>query len=127
LPAPLDGHVWPPVPLPLSSRLARIGARDRDAQQPFCYASVRQWPCAPLQQGLGQFVEGSLAAGAPVAFAPGSVVVLARRIARVTVAPVTMEGAIFPPEGVDIRLTLLGAEELVDIGEKRHNEKPPGS
>jgi hypothetical protein len=27
----------------LSSRLALIGARDRDAQQPFCYASMLAW------------------------------------------------------------------------------------
>jgi transposase-like protein len=39
LPAPLDGHAWATVPPLLSSRRARIGALDRDAQQPFCYAS----------------------------------------------------------------------------------------
>ena len=37
LPAPLDGHAWSTVPPLLSSRLALIGALDRDAQQPFCY------------------------------------------------------------------------------------------
>ena len=40
LPAPLDGHVRPTVPPLLSSRLALIGTLDRDAQQPFCYASI---------------------------------------------------------------------------------------
>ena len=37
--APHDGSVWPTVPPLLSSRLVLIGALDRDAQQPFCYAS----------------------------------------------------------------------------------------
>ena len=39
-PAHRDGSVWPTVPLLLSSRLALIGALDRDAQHPFCYAST---------------------------------------------------------------------------------------
>jgi hypothetical protein len=88
---------------------------------------VRQWPCALVQQGLGKVVEGALAASAPVAFTPRSVVVLAPGIDLVTVAPGTLEGAILPPQGVDVRLPLLGAEELVDRGEKRHDEKSPGS
>jgi hypothetical protein len=88
---------------------------------------VRQWPCALVQQGLGKVVEGALATRAPVAFTPGSVVVLAPGIDLVTVAPGTLEGAILPPQGVDVRLTLLGAEKLVDVGEHRHVEDSPES
>jgi hypothetical protein len=40
LPAPLVGHAGPQCYLSLC--LARIGARDRVAQKPFCYASSRQ-------------------------------------------------------------------------------------
>jgi len=36
-----DGHAWPIVPH-ISSRLARLGALDRDAQQPFGYAAERR-------------------------------------------------------------------------------------
>jgi hypothetical protein len=39
LPAPRDGHLWSTVLSLFSSRLALIGTLDRDAQQPFCYAS----------------------------------------------------------------------------------------
>ena len=78
-----------------------------------------------MQQGLSKVVEGALAASAPVAFTPGSVVVLAPGIDLVAVAPGTLEWAIFPPQGVDVRLTLLGAEELVDVGEHRHDEESP--
>jgi hypothetical protein len=80
-----------------------------------------------VQQGRGEVVEGALAALAPVALTPGPVVVLAPRIDLVTVAPRTLEQAIFPPQGVDVGLTVFGAEELVDMGEHRHKEESPGS
>src|SRR5216683_1599999 len=59
-PAPRAGSVWPPVPLRLSSRLARIGALDRDAQQPFCYASRTR--CGRLA-GVVLSVRGLLSGG----------------------------------------------------------------
>src|SRR5207302_3839077 len=43
LPASRSGGEWPTVPPPLSSRLALRGALNRDAQQPFCYASFLLW------------------------------------------------------------------------------------
>lgn len=45
----------------------------------------------------------------------------------VIVAPGTLQWAIFPPQGVDVGLTLFCAAKLVDIGEKRHEEESPGS
>jgi len=68
-------------------------ARQKSGEYP-----VRQRPCAPVQQGLGEVVEGTLAAIAPVAFTPGPVVVMAPRIDLVTVASGTLEGTIFPPQ-----------------------------
>jgi hypothetical protein len=88
---------------------------------------VGQWPCALMQQGRGAVVEGALAALAPVALAPGPVVVLAPRIALVTVASGTLERAIFPPQCVDIGLTVFSAEELVHRGEHRHDDESPGA
>jgi hypothetical protein len=38
-----------------------------------------------------------------------------------------VQWAIFPPQCMDVGLTLFGAEELVDIGEHRHGEESPGS
>jgi hypothetical protein len=54
-------------------------------------------------------------------------VVLAPRIDIATVAPGTLEGPIFPPQGVNVDLTVFGTEELVDMGEHRHEEESPGS
>jgi hypothetical protein len=101
--------------------------RTGEAQQKGGKNPVRQRPLALVQQGIGEVVEGTLAAIAPVAFAPGSVVVIAPRIDLVTVAPGTAQWAIFPPQCMDVGLTLFGAEELVDIGEHRHGEESPGS
>jgi hypothetical protein len=39
LAAPRDHHTWPTVPSLLCARPARIGTLDKNAQQPFCYAS----------------------------------------------------------------------------------------
>ena len=76
---------------------------------------------------MGEVVEGALAAGALIALASGSVVVCAPRIDIAIVAPGTLQWAIFPPQCVDVGLTLFGAEKLMDIGEKRHEEESPGS
>jgi hypothetical protein len=44
-----------------------------------------------------------------------------------TLASGTLQRAIFPPQCVDVGLTLFGTEKLVDIGEKRHEKESPGS
>jgi hypothetical protein len=64
---------------------------------------------------MGEVVEGPLAAVAPVALTPRAVVVRPPGIDVLALAPRTLKGAFFPPERVDVGLTLFGVEELVDI------------
>jgi len=64
---------------------------------------------------MSQIIEGALAAVAPVALAPRAVVVRAPGIDVVALAPGTLERTFFPPERMDIGLTMFGVEELVDI------------
>jgi hypothetical protein len=73
-----------------------------------------------VEEGIGEIVEGTLAAIAPVPFAPGSVVVVPPRIDVLALTSGTLEGTIFPQEDMNVGLTLLRAEELVDIGEHGH-------
>jgi hypothetical protein len=65
--------------------------------------------------GIGEIIEGALAAVAPVAFAAGAVVVLAPRVDVSTVTPRTLEGTIFPSQRMDIGVTLVDVEEVVDV------------
>ena len=74
---------------------------------------VRQRPLALVQQSLGKIVEGPLAALAPVAFAPGAVLVRAPASNVVALAARTLQRPVFPPERMDVRLALFGIEELV--------------
>jgi hypothetical protein len=74
---------------------------------------VWQRPLALVQQGVGQIVEGALAAVAPVAFTPGSVVIIAPRIDVVAVTPGTLQRAIFPPQGMEISLAGFYTEQLM--------------
>ncbi len=64
---------------------------------------------------MSEIVEGALAAITPVTLTPGAIVVLPPRIDVLTLAPGTLEGTIFPPQRMDVRLALFEAEELVDI------------
>jgi hypothetical protein len=64
---------------------------------------------------MGQIVEGPLAAVAPVALAPRAVVVRAPGIDVLALAPGALERAFFPPQRMDVGLTVFGVEELVDI------------
>jgi hypothetical protein len=68
-----------------------------------------------VQQGSGEVVEGTLTAVAPVALAPGAVMVVPPRIDVLALTSGTLEGAIFPPEGVNVGLTVFGVEKLVEI------------
>src|SRR5499427_3211287 len=80
----------------------------------------REQPLALMEQGVGEIVEGALAAVTPIAFAPGSVVVLPPRVDVLALAPGTLEWAIFPAQRMDVGLTLVNVEELVDVREHRH-------
>ena len=74
-----------------------------------------------MQEGLGEVVEGALAAVTPIAFAAGAVVVLPPGIDVLALAPGTLEGTLFPPECMNVGLALFGIEELVQMGEYRHS------
>jgi hypothetical protein len=73
-----------------------------------------------VQQGIGEVVEGTLAAMAPVPFAPRSVVIVPPWIDILALASRTLQGTIFPPKGMNVGLTLVSAEELMDIREYGH-------
>ena len=64
---------------------------------------------------MGEVVEGPLSAVAPVALASRAVVVRPPEIDLLALAPRTLERTIFPPECVDVSLTVFGVEEVVDI------------
>ena len=81
---------------------------------------VRQRSLAPMQQGIREVVERPLTAMAPVAFAPGSILVHAPLANVVALTAGTLEWAIFPPQRMDIRLTRFSVEELVQMRHKRH-------
>jgi hypothetical protein len=68
-----------------------------------------------MEQGMGQIIEGPLAAVAPVALAPRAVVVLPPGIDILALAPGTLERTLLPPERMDVGVTVFGIEELVDI------------
>ena len=79
-----------------------------------------------MEQGSGEVVEGALAAMAPVAFAPGAVLVCAPLANVVALAARTLQRTIFPPEHPDVRLALFGVEELMQMGEHWHGGESPG-
>ena len=64
---------------------------------------------------MGQIIKGALAAVTPGAFAAGSVVIRPPRIDVLALAPGTLQGPIFPPQRMDIGLTLVDIEELVKV------------
>ena len=68
-----------------------------------------------MEQGSGEVVEGALAAVTSVAFTPGAIVVRPPRINILALAPGTLEGTIFPPQRMDVGLTLVDVEELVNV------------
>jgi hypothetical protein len=66
-----------------------------------------------MQQGIGEVVEGPLATVAPVALAPGAVLVGTPLSNVVALAARTLQWTIFPPECTEVRLALFGVEEVV--------------
>ena len=64
---------------------------------------------------MGEVIEGTLAAVAPVALAPRAVVVLPPGIDILALAPRTLERTLFPPQRMDVGLTVFSVEEVVDI------------
>src|SRR5262245_57405317 len=74
---------------------------------------------------MGEVIEGAVAPVTPVAFTPGSIVILPPRIHIPALTPGTLEGTIFPPQRMDGGLTLVDVEELVEVGEYRHGGASP--
>jgi hypothetical protein len=94
----------------------RTGETEQNGRQ----NPVRQRPLALVEQGVGEGVEGALAAVAPGAFAPRAVVVRPPRIDVLAVTPGTLQGAIFPSERMDRGVACVRVAELVEMGENGH-------
>ena len=73
-----------------------------------------------MQEGIGEVVEGALAAVAPGAFAPRPVLVRAPGSNVLALAPRALQRTVFPLECMDGGMALIGVEELVQMGEHRH-------
>jgi hypothetical protein len=80
-------------------------AAAREEKRGFIFPIRRERPLALVQQGVREVIEGALAAVAPVAFAPGAVVVIAPGIDVLTLTPGTLKRPLFPPQGMDIGVT----------------------
>jgi hypothetical protein len=94
--------------------------RTGKAQQKGREYPVRQRPLALVHQGMGEVVEGTLAAMAPIAFASRSILVRAPAANVVALASRTLQRTILPPQHMDVRLALFGVEEVVQMREHRH-------
>jgi len=81
---------------------------------------MRERSLALVEQGVGDVIEGTRAAVAPVAFAPRSVVVITPRSDVLALAPGTLQRTILPPACMDIGVARVDVEELVEIREHWH-------
>ncbi|HEX2242440.1 MAG TPA: hypothetical protein VHK27_04120 [Gammaproteobacteria bacterium] len=89
--------------------------RTRQTQQEGGENPMHQRAFAVGQQRMGEIVEGAPTASAPVAFASGSVVVSAPGTYILAGTTGTLQWAIFPPQRMDVCLTVFGTEESVYI------------
>jgi hypothetical protein len=64
---------------------------------------------------MSEVVEGPLAAVAPVALAAGAVVVRAPWINVVALTAGALQRTVFPPERMDVGVTLVDVEEVVKV------------
>ena len=69
---------------------------------------------------MDEGVEGTLAVVTPVACASGAVVIGPPRIHILALAPGALQGTIFPPQGMNVTLTLVDIEEGVNVREYRY-------
>src|SRR5512144_1822249 len=76
---------------------------------------VSQRSLAPMQQGISKVVERPLTAMAPVAFAPGSILVHAPLVNVVALAARSLLLTFFPLERMDVVLALFSVDELVQM------------
>jgi hypothetical protein len=68
-----------------------------------------------VHYGVGEIVEGAFAAMAPVAFAPGSIVVGAPGTHVVAVTPGTLERTLVPPQRMDVGLAVFSTEKVMEM------------
>ena len=87
---------------------------------------MRQGSLAPVEEGRGEIVAGALTAVTPVAFASGAILVRAPAAYVVALTARTLQGAVFPPECMDVGLALVSVAEVVQIREYRHGSESPG-
>src|SRR5919197_1449202 len=102
----------------MHAQLSRNPARRaRQAQQKRGEYPVHHRALAAIQERACEVIEGALAGVlfTAVAFQPGLVVVRAPGTDVVALTAGTLEWAIFPPQRMDISLTSIGVEELVQM------------
>src|SRR5207249_1020767 len=118
-----EGRIAQP-PAPAIARTAmhpqlscNTSRRTRQAQQKGREHPVHDRALAAVQECSREVIEGALAIllFTAVAFQAGLVVVGAPRTDVVALTPRTLEGPIFPSSGMDVGLTLVSVEELVDV------------
>jgi hypothetical protein len=94
----------------------------RQAQEKRRENPVHDRALAAIQERSCEVIEGALATllFTAVAFEAGLVVVGAPGPDVVALTPRTLEGSLFPPQRMDVGVTLIDVEEVVDIREHRH-------
>jgi len=73
-----------------------------------------------MEHRIGEVIEGALAAVAPIAFTVWAIVIRPPRIDGLALAPGTLERTLFPPQRVDVGLTVFDVEELMEVRKRRH-------
>jgi len=96
--------------------------RAGEAEQKSREYPMHQRALATIQQRTSEIIEGALAGllFTAVAFQPWLVVVRPPRTDVVALTAGTLEGALFPPQRMDIGLTRCGVEEVVEMRHHRH-------
>jgi hypothetical protein len=91
--------------------------RARQAQQKGGEKPVGEGALAAVQEGAREVIEGALAGllFTAVALQPRLVVICPPGTNIVALTAGTLEGTIFPPQRMDVRLTLVDIEELVKV------------
>jgi hypothetical protein len=77
---------------------------------------------AAVQERAREVIKGALAVLllTAIALQSGLVVVGTPRPNVVALTPRTLEGPIFPPQRMDVRLTRFGVEEVVEMRKNKH-------
>ena len=89
--------------------------RTRETEEKGGQNLVRQRPLTLGQQRVSEIVKGTPTAVAPVALQSWPIVVYAPGTDIVALASRTVQGAIFPPQCMDIGVAGVSVEELVEV------------